>query len=391
MTANNYSQKHILQIGDILFARTGGTVGKTYYYDGTIGNAIFAGYCIRFRFDVSKVLPKFVYWNTKTNSYLKWVKGIQRPSGQPNINKGEFKSYEISVPDYTKQKQLCSFMDEAEKKYNKKLQQADELLSGINVEMSKLINVSFTILKKREFYGINRKDICLNLTHRLDFKAYHSHFKMMQKAISKSRYNKTKLKDLVTDNVAGNWGEALDVVNNDYQKCLVLRATEIDNRQNIFINPEKAQYRMIKKNILADMDIQKGDILVEKSGGSTDQPVGRVVIIEKTLHENCPIAYSNFLAKLRINKDLVDPYYLFEYLRFIYSMRVTEAMETQTNGIHNLIVSEFLNQEVVIPPNNKEIGEKIKSVREKAKIIKIEAEKEWAEAKVQFEKELLEG
>ena len=85
-------QKHILEIGDILFARTGGTVGKTYYYDGSIGKSVFAGYCIRFRFDDKKVLPKFIYWYTKTTAFTNWVKGIQRPSGQPNINKEEYKS-----------------------------------------------------------------------------------------------------------------------------------------------------------------------------------------------------------------------------------------------------------------------------------------------------------
>ena len=44
MTAEFYSSKHLLQPNDILFARTGGTVGKTYFYDGKIGDAVFAGY-----------------------------------------------------------------------------------------------------------------------------------------------------------------------------------------------------------------------------------------------------------------------------------------------------------------------------------------------------------
>ena len=43
MAAESYVGKHLLMNGDILFARTGGTVGKTYYYDGSIGKAVFAG------------------------------------------------------------------------------------------------------------------------------------------------------------------------------------------------------------------------------------------------------------------------------------------------------------------------------------------------------------
>lgn len=113
MTAETYAEKHLLRKNDILFARTGGTVGKTYFYDGSIGNAVFAGYCIRFRFDESKVIPKYVYWCTKTSSYQNWVKGIQRPSGQPNINKEEYKSFEIALPCLEEQRKLVEFMDKA--------------------------------------------------------------------------------------------------------------------------------------------------------------------------------------------------------------------------------------------------------------------------------------
>ena len=69
MTAESYSEKHFLKSGDILFARTGATVGKTYYYDGSIGMAVFAGYCIRFRFDTKKVLPtgRMVFYFQKSD------------------------------------------------------------------------------------------------------------------------------------------------------------------------------------------------------------------------------------------------------------------------------------------------------------------------------------
>ncbi len=114
MAAESYSNKHLLKKNDILFARTGGTVGKTYFYNGEIGPAVFAGYCIRFRFDERKVLPKFVYWYTKTDSYQNWVKGIQRPVGQPNINKEEYKSFEIILPEIDVQQKLVELMDDSE-------------------------------------------------------------------------------------------------------------------------------------------------------------------------------------------------------------------------------------------------------------------------------------
>lgn len=87
-----------LSEGDLLFARSGATVGKTYLHEDVSEPAMFAGYCIRFRFQTSLVIPRFVYWFTKTEAYARWVATIQRPAGQPNINKEEFKTVQIPLP-----------------------------------------------------------------------------------------------------------------------------------------------------------------------------------------------------------------------------------------------------------------------------------------------------
>ena len=143
MAAESYSSKHLLCPNDILFARTGGTVGKTYFYDGKIGEAVFAGYCIRFRFDKSKVIPKFVYWYTKTDTYQKWVNGIQRPAGQPNINKEEYKSFEIILPSITIQQKLVDYMDAADFSRKDKLYHADDILDQTKNNVFETFGIQF--------------------------------------------------------------------------------------------------------------------------------------------------------------------------------------------------------------------------------------------------------
>lgn len=143
MAAESYSSKHLLRPNDILFARTGGTVGKTYFYDGEIGEAVFAGYCIRFRFDERKVLPKFVYWYTKTDSYQNWVKGIQRPVGQPNINKEEYKSFEIVLPDMGVQQKLVDLMDDAEQTRLNNIRQTQKQLLDAKETAFGRLGISF--------------------------------------------------------------------------------------------------------------------------------------------------------------------------------------------------------------------------------------------------------
>ena len=143
MAAESYSRKHLLQPNDILFARTGGTVGKTYYYDGKIGEAVFVGYCIRFRFDEKKVLPKFVYWYTKTANYKNWVNAIQRPVGQPNINKEEYKSFEIILPGRDVQQKLVDLMNDAEQTRLNNIRQTNKMLLEAKEKALGRLGISF--------------------------------------------------------------------------------------------------------------------------------------------------------------------------------------------------------------------------------------------------------
>ena len=163
MTAESYTKKHLLEPADILFARTGGTVGKTYYYDGSIGKAVFAGYCIRFRFDKNKVLPKYVYWCTKTDFYNLWVKGTQRPSGQPNINKEEFKSFQIPLLSLEKQKSLVDFMDAALEQQRAKLEQAEKLINSITNKIADIIGIKIPDISIELFNAVKLISIYLTL------------------------------------------------------------------------------------------------------------------------------------------------------------------------------------------------------------------------------------
>lgn len=132
VTADPVDLKYELSADDLLFARSGGTVGKTYLHEDASELAIFAGYCIRFRFDESKVSPKFVYWWTKTSAYSRWVNAIKRPTAQTNINKEEFKSCSIPLPPIAEQNRLIIAMDVARAERKAKLAEADALLAGLD-------------------------------------------------------------------------------------------------------------------------------------------------------------------------------------------------------------------------------------------------------------------
>ena len=90
-------EKYILKYGDVLFARTGATVGKTYKYSEKDGYCIYAGYCIKFSINLKLINPDYIFAFTRTEEYKRWVKNKQRVVAQPNINAEEY-GRELMIP-----------------------------------------------------------------------------------------------------------------------------------------------------------------------------------------------------------------------------------------------------------------------------------------------------
>lgn len=109
-TAENYRLKY----GDILFARTGASVGKTYIYDINDGTVYFAGFLLRARI-IKSHSPEFIFQQTLTNKYRDFVKIMSQRSGQPGINANEYKKFNIYIPKLKEQKKVSSLLLEIDK------------------------------------------------------------------------------------------------------------------------------------------------------------------------------------------------------------------------------------------------------------------------------------
>ena len=99
------SADYLLEEGDLLFARTGASVGKTYLYRQYDGTVYFAGFLIRARIGESAD-PEFVYQATLTNAYKKYVAITSQRSGQPGVNAQEYADYQLMLPSRTEQQQI---------------------------------------------------------------------------------------------------------------------------------------------------------------------------------------------------------------------------------------------------------------------------------------------
>ena len=390
-TVANLDDKYILNENDIVIARSGATVGKAYIHKNLPYTCVYAGYLIRFIVDSKKILPDYLFAYTQLNTYKEWVNAIQRPSAQPNINAEEYQSLEIPLPNLSKQQEIVGYINTAYAQKRAKETEAQQLLDSIDDYLLKELGITIpnvdNELNNRIFFS-SFSEIEGN---RIDPKKYSTKVRNLCTAIQNSGYETEELNRFIVDSCSGDWGteDCEDYNRNTHIRCLTLRGTEIDNQYNISINNDKAKTRLIKIDTYRKMSIAEGDIIVEKSGGSEEQPVGRVAFIDNELLELYNIGFSNFLFKFKV-KD-INPQYLYFYLKTMYNIGVTDSMQSQTNVIRNLIVKEFLSQIVVKPPyfKQQDIVNYITNIRTRAKALQAEGKAILEEAKRKIEQMII--
>ena len=144
-----------------------------------------------------------------------------------------------------------------------------------------------------------------------------------------------KLNSIIENPISGEWG--LEDLNKT--GLPVLRTTNFTNEG--IINYNNIVTRIFLKENIKEKFLKYGDILLEKSGGSDNQPVGRVVFFDK---EDNKYLFNNFVTILRIkNKEKYIPKYIFYSLYYNYKNGGTIKFQNKTTGIHNLQVKSFIN------------------------------------------------
>jgi len=112
-TAETIEDKYQLIPGDIVFARTGATVGKTYLHE--TGNAIYAGYLIKYQMDENKMKPAFMKAFTHSKTYYNWVANSQKVGAQPNISATQYDNMPVLVPQIDSQNEFLTIYEQADK------------------------------------------------------------------------------------------------------------------------------------------------------------------------------------------------------------------------------------------------------------------------------------
>jgi len=270
--------------------------------------------------DIRKVAETYHNWINKNGSY-KNIEGFCKVVTIEDIKK---KNYVLAPNRFVKEKNVFS-----------RVIKTDDLKNDLipSLQLAELAEIKMAQLKEDAFIHSIEKYI-------------HN--------IRKYNWDEVEVFQVIKEITGGEWGS--EEPKKGYVECKVIRGTDFPNIP--LYNLGKIPTRFIKKEKVDDKKASVGDLIVEMSGGSKGQPTGRCVFISNSFLQSydVPVLYSNFCKRIRVNTELVDPYWFYLYWMTAHSEGLTTKYENQPSGIRNFQLDEFIASELIlIPPKDTQI------------------------------------
>lgn len=138
------AEEYLLREGDLLFARSGATAGKTFLYRRSWGVCAYAGYLIRARLDLGTVSPGFVRYFTASSSYWQWLSAVFIQATIQNVSADKYASLMVTQPAMEEQRAIAAFLDRETARIDALVAQIHDAIDRLKELRTALISAAVT-------------------------------------------------------------------------------------------------------------------------------------------------------------------------------------------------------------------------------------------------------
>lgn len=301
-------------------------INKMKSWQGSYGVSEFEGLVspAYFVYHLNFDNKKFFSWAIRSKCYvpffMQYSKGIR--VDQWDLTPDNVKCIPFFIPPKEEQEKIVTYLEKCTSMIDEAIAQQQKMIDLLNERKQIIINNAVT---KGLDPGVPMKDSGVDWIGEIP-----QHWKI------------TRIKNCISDSQSGIWG---DDERDNIEDKICVRVADFDYERG-YVNHDNLTYRHYGHEFTSQKQLRSGDLLLEKSGGGDRYPVGRVV--RYNLDDECIATCSNFIQKLTVTFN-VNSDYLYYLFKAIYYARISGLYYTQTTGIQNLRVNEYLTNIVYLP------------------------------------------
>ena len=251
------AEKYLLSKNDIVFARTGASTGRSFFYEEKFGKLVYAGFLIKFKLDEKLVNPKFIKYYTISQKYKKWIEYFQDGSTRGNMNANTFANMDIELPNRKQQDLAVSILSSLEDNI--------ELNNKINKELENLARTIY------EYWFVQNAE---------------------------ESWERKKIGEIGEFKNGANYEKANTIGEN----VKIINVRDISS-SSIFIDIENLDEIILQKKDIDKYLLNENDIIFARSGIP-----GAIRLVEKT-EEN--VIFCGFAIRFRLNDKNLKEYAFF--------------------------------------------------------------------------------
>ena len=336
-----------LPANTVLVTCIGATIGKT----GLISVEGSCNQQINAIVPTKSIIPYFLYYACVSEYMQNEIKSNASATTLPILNKGNFSKIAFPLPPLEEQKRIVSEI-ERWMLFVKVVKSGKSDLQKIIIQAkSKILDLAIHgKLVPQDPNDEPASELLKRINPKAEITCDNPHYGKLPKG-----WAVTTIKELC-ENINGLWkGKKEPFVN-----VGVIRNANFT--KDFQLDYSKIEYIDVEQRAFNQRHLKNGDLVVEKSGGSDNNPVGRAILYEG---KDALYSFSNFTMVLRIiHKEMITSKFLYYTILAKYKQGVMRQMQTQTTGLHNLILEKYLAMPIFLPPLSEQmrITDKIEEI-----------------------------